>query len=221
MCSSSSIWRRISDIPAWNTFSPFFLGIVQGVAEFLPISSSGHLVLAEALIAKFFSNSAMNLGDAEENLALNIALHVGTLGSITVVYRKTIQNTLRQPRLLLAIVVATLPVVVVGLLLRDQIESAFGSTLAVGCALCVTAGLLWITPRFDQGTVELPQVDLKQALLVGLFQAIAPVPGISRSGSTIVGGLIAGLSRDAAAAFSFLIAIPPSEALRHWRLSNC
>jgi undecaprenyl-diphosphatase len=184
------------------------LGIVQGVAEFLPISSSGHLVLVEEIIAAFFSDSALQLGDAQENLALNIALHVGTLGSIVVVFWRQLLETLHQPKLMAAIVVATLPVVVVGLLLRDRIETAFGSSLVVGVALCVTAALLWVTPRVDQGSVELPQVSLWQALVIGLFQAIAPVPGVSRSGSTIVGGLVAGLNRDASATFSFLIAIP-------------
>ena len=164
------------------------LGIVQGIAEFLPISSSGHLVLAEEIIGAFFSESGLRLGDAEENLALNIALHVGTLVSIAVVFWRQLLEALRQPRLMAAIVIATLPVVAVGLLLRDHIEAAFGSSLVVGVALCVTAALLWATPRFDDGVAELPQVTPKQALVVGLFQSIAPVPGISRSGSTIVGG---------------------------------
>lgn len=184
------------------------LGIVQGIAEFLPISSSGHLVLGEVLLDRLAGDSALDLGAADSNLALNIALHVGTLGSIVVVYWKQLWATLRQPRLMAAIVVATIPAGVVGVLFKDQVEAIFSSTLAVGCALCYTAGLLWMTRRFDQGEVELPQISLKQAIVVGLFQAVALIPGVSRAGSTIVGGLWCGLQREAAATFSFLIAVP-------------
>ncbi len=173
------------------------LGIVQGVAEFLPISSSGHLVLVEALLKL-----------QSENMAFEIAVHVGTLLSILVVFRDELLRVAQHRRVLMAIAVATLPVVCVGLLLKDQLEQAFGSPLAAGIALCCTACVLWITQWFDRGTTELADVSLRQAAVVGLFQAVAPIPGISRSGVTIVGGLLSGLSREAAARFSFLIAIP-------------
>ncbi|MBX3437016.1 MAG: undecaprenyl-diphosphate phosphatase [Planctomycetaceae bacterium] len=173
------------------------LGVIQGIAEFLPISSSGHLVLAGSL-----------LDMPAENMAFNVALHVGTLFSIVLVYRHLLVTLLKQPRVLACIVVATLPLVVVGLLLHDQLKHAFSSPLAAGVALCVTAGLLWTTRWIDRGTIELPDITWKQALMVGMFQAIAPIPGISRSGVTIFGGLLSGMSRQTAATFSFLIAIP-------------
>ncbi|MCA9077174.1 MAG: undecaprenyl-diphosphate phosphatase [Planctomycetaceae bacterium] len=173
------------------------LGIVQGVAEFLPISSSGHLVLVEALL---------NLHS--ENMAFEIAVHVGTLLSIVVVFRRDLIGLLHLPRVMVAIVVATLPVVFVGLFLKDHLERAFASPLAAGIALCCTAIVLWVTQWFDQGSDDLHDVTLRQAFTVGLFQAVAPIPGISRSGVTIVGGLLSGLNREAAARFSFLIAIP-------------
>ncbi len=174
-----------------------FLGIVQGIAEFLPISSSGHLVLVEALF-----------GMHHESLALNVALHVGTLLSISLVYRHQILALLHQPRLLLAIVVATIPIVIVGLCLHDELKQTFSSPLIAGCCLLVTASLLWSTQRIDRGEKSLEEISLRDALIVGLFQTIAPLPGISRSGVTIVGGLVAGLSRRTAADFSFLIALP-------------
>jgi len=173
------------------------LGVIQGIAEFLPISSSGHLVIAEEL-----------LGGQYDNVELNVALHFGTLLSILTVYRKRLIPVLRTPRLCLAIVVATLPVVVVGLLFKDALDQIFDSPLAAGCALCVTATLMAFTRRVEHGERSLEQIGLRDAAIVGLFQAVAPIPGISRSGSTIFGGLTAGLRRDAAADFSFFIAIP-------------
>lgn len=173
------------------------LGLIQGVAEFLPISSSGHLVIAEEL-----------LGGTYDNLELNVALHFGTLLSILVVYRHRLLPVLRSGRMLTSIVVATLPVVVVGFTLKPQIEALFETPMVVGFAFCVTALLMALTSRVERGERSLEEMTWRDALVVGLFQAIAPVPGISRSGSTIFGGLSAGLRRDAAADFSFFIAVP-------------
>lgn len=184
------------------------LGIVQGVAEFLPISSSGHLVLGEELLSRFSGDSALALGAAESNLVLNVALHLGTLGSIAVVYWQQLLAALRQPRLLVAIVAATIPAGVIGVLFKDHLESIFGSPLGVGCALCLTAGLLWSSRRCDRREADLSQISLMQAVVIGCFQALALVPGISRSGSTIVGGQWLGLQPNASATFSFLIAVP-------------
>jgi undecaprenyl-diphosphatase len=181
---------------------------VQGVAEFLPISSSGHLVLGEVLLRRLAGESAPDLGAADSNLTLNIALHVGTMGSIVVIYWRQLWGALRQPRLVAAIVVATIPAGLAGILLKDQLDEIFGSPLAVGSALCFTALLLWTSRRFDRGEATLPEVSLKQAIAIGLFQAVALIPGVSRSGSTIVCGQWVGLRREAAATFSFLMAVP-------------
>lgn len=173
------------------------LAVIQGISEFLPISSDGHLVITEAL-----------LGHKTGNLALNVALHFGTLLSILVVYRKDILPTLRQPRLVAAIAVATVPVVVAGALLGDLFDIAQNYSLAAGLGLLLTAGLLFLTPRIDGGTKTLQQITLTDALIIGLFQAVAPLPGVSRSGSTIVAALLRGVNREAAANFSFYIAVP-------------
>jgi undecaprenyl-diphosphatase len=174
-----------------------FLGIVQGITEFLPVSSSGHLTILQEL-----------MGRELENVELNIALHLGTLLSILVIYRNDLPEVLRQPRLCLAIVVATLPVIPVGLFLKDALEQAFASTFAVGACLCVTGLLMALSRRIEHGERSLSEITMRDALIVGVFQAVAPLPGISRAGSTIFGGLACGLHRDAAAKFSFLIAIP-------------
>ncbi|WP_437230330.1 undecaprenyl-diphosphate phosphatase [Planctomicrobium sp. SH661] len=173
------------------------LGIVQGISEFLPISSDGHLVLVEAL-----------LGHTTENLELNVALHFGTLISILFVYRHQIIPVLKQPRLVMAIILATLPVVVVGLSCKDLFEQASEQPLIAGFGLLFTSLLLFITPRIDMGQRELKDIRYRDALVIGLMQTLAPLPGVSRSGSTIVGALFMGVKREAAANFSFYIAVP-------------
>jgi undecaprenyl-diphosphatase len=189
-------------------FQSIVLGIVQGVAEFLPISSSGHLVLGEEILRHVSGETSLELGSAKANLTLNVALHLGTLGSIVVIYWQHLWGAMRQPRLVAAIVAATIPAGVLGLLLHDRLEQIFGSPLAVGCALCLTAALLWTSRSLDRGVAGLPQISLWQAIVIGMFQALALIPGVSRSGSTIVGGQWVGLQREAAATFSFLIAVP-------------
>lgn len=187
------------------------LGIVQGIAEFLPISSSGHLVILGELL---FSG----VTSAEDKIDLNIALHLGSLFSILLVYRKVLLKSLLDVKMLSAIVVATLPIVVVGMTLKDQIEASFNSPLIAGCGLLVTALLLSsshvMSMRYGKAVAESEGLQedrppsLVQALVVGLFQAVAITPGISRSGSTISGALLMGMEKVQAAQFSFAIAVP-------------
>lgn len=181
------------------------LGVVQGIAEFLPVSSSGHLVICGELIQRWTGRAI----DPEGDLRMNIALHIGTLFSILVIYRAELWELRRRPRVVAGIVIATLPLVVIALTpLKDWVEAAFQTPLVAGVGLLVTAALLAVGQRFERDADALDQLTPGGALAVGLFQAVAIVPGISRSGSTISGGLLIGLRREAAAAFSFLIAIP-------------
>jgi undecaprenyl-diphosphatase len=180
------------------------LGVVQGMTEFLPISSSGHLVIVGELIRRATGTAP----DPEANLQLNIALHAGTLLSILWVYRTDLLRLPFRPWLCLAIVVATIPAAVVGLAAKDTIETAFSTPLLAGACLWITAGMLIAGQRFDRGDRDVEQLSQFRALAVGTFQAVALLPGVSRAGSTIAGGLLVGLRREAAAAFSFLIAIP-------------
>lgn len=180
------------------------LGIVQGIGEFLPISSSGHLVIAGELLEIFLGTTSGN----DEKLLLNIVLHAGTLGSIVVVYWREIWELRVQPRVCQMLILASIPAAILGFTMKSTFEEAFATPLIAGVALFATAGLLILGQRLEKSTVNYEDLPMKSAFLIGLFQAGALVPGISRSGSTIAGGLMLGLQRKSAAAFSFLMAIP-------------
>jgi undecaprenyl-diphosphatase len=180
------------------------LGIIQGIAEFLPISSSGHIVIADAILAELPGD-----GKLPDTNDLNIALHAGTLLSILVVYWRRIVRLLGADRRVIPmIVVATLPVVVSGLILSKYFRHWLDNPLLAGCMLPITGLLLLWAARRPVGDDDYTQLTYGKALAIGLFQAVAPLPGISRSGTTIAAGLAVGLSRQAAATFSFLLAIP-------------
>ncbi len=174
------------------------LAVIQGIAEFLPISSSGHLVLASHW-----------LGDQSASADVNIVLHAGTLLSIIVFYARQIAALIDRDRQAIPfIVVGTIPAVVLGLLIKSQFESVLENPWLAASMLFVTGALLLISRTLPEGEIELVSIGYPKALLIGLFQAFALMPGISRSGSTIVAGLLAGTKRETAATFSFLLAIP-------------
>lgn len=181
-----------------NAFQSIFLGILQGLAEFLPISSSGHLVLAQTL-----------MGLPTTGLLLEIMLHVGTLIAVLAVFWRDFWQMLRNPfrdHTVRMLIIATLPAVAATLLLGDAVDRVFEGWF-LGFAFLITGGLLfgveWLVARRPgHGTRT---VGPKQALIMGILQAVAIVPGISRSGATIAGGLASGVSRRSAARFSFLM----------------
>lgn len=182
------------------------LAVVQGLTEFLPVSSSGHLVLLQSL-----------LGHHEGDLFLDVVLHVGTLGSVLVVYHREVLRLLRLDApargYVLALVVGTLPAVAVGLLFKDMVEHAFASPIFAAVGLLVTGALLLSTRATattgdDAGEWTPRPVAPLKALLIGCAQAVAICPGISRSGSTIGASLWLGLPRGEAARFSFLLSVP-------------
>ncbi|MGH7201799.1 MAG: undecaprenyl-diphosphate phosphatase, partial [Planctomycetaceae bacterium] len=141
-------------------------------------------------------------------LELNVALHLGTLLSILWVYRADLITLPRRPRLCGLMILATLPLVIVGLTLKDWVAAELQTPFVAGLGLLVTAAVLFLARRLERDEIPLERFSWGGALLVGLFQAVAIAPGVSRSGSTIAAGLLMGLRRDAAARFSFLIAIP-------------
>jgi len=187
------------------------LGVVQGLTEFLPVSSSGHLVISSAVIERFTGVPH----DPEQNLVMIVALHLGTLGSIFVYFFRDILQLRTHPKTVLGIVVATLPLLAVALVpidgkgetLKDLFELT-NTPLRAGYGLLVTTVLLILGHSLMRERDELRAVDIRQAGIVGLFQTIALAAGVSRSGSTIVGGLVTGMRRETATTFSFLIAIP-------------
>lgn len=181
------------------------LGIVQGIAEFLPISSSGHLVIIGEIIRNLTGREI----DPEANVQLIVALHAGTLLSILVVYRNRLLGLLRERWVLAGIVIATLPLVIIAPTpIKDFLEEGMATPMVAGCCLLLTAFLLLVSRSMERGERSLEQITPLHAWLIGLFQLLAILPGVSRSGSTISGGLILGYTREAAANFSFFIAIP-------------
>mgnify|MGYP001094847413 CR=1 FL=1 len=169
------------------------LGIVQGITEFLPISSSGHLVLLQSL---------MNV--ESPGVILEVTLHFGTLLSIIIFFRKRIVNYLTIKKLTL-IIVGTIPIGIIGFLLKKQIESLFSEPLVVCVMLSITGVVLFLTRTRLKVKREL---NLKTVFIIGVAQAIALIPGISRSGLTVSTALLIGISREQSFEFSFMLAIP-------------
>lgn len=186
-------------------------GIVQGATEFLPVSSSGHLTLVPWW-----------LGLDDPPLLFDVVVHLGTLMAVLVYFWRDwltlLQagitalrtRTLQDPdaRLLLLLVIGTIPAALAGVLLDDVFEAAFAEPRAVALFLLVTAGLLVLSERRYASTRSLSDLNLPDSLVIGVAQAFAIFPGISRSGSTIAAGILRGLPRTAAARFSFLLATP-------------
>ena len=178
------------------------LAIVQGITEFLPISSSGHLVV----IASIFEELGAEL---QEKLTVSIVLHLGTLAAIVVFYWRRIWALLGKDRRVISLlIVGSLPAALVGVPLKKYGTDYLESPLLAGFMFLVTGAMLLWVQRCKTGETECRDLGYGRALLIGLFQAFAILPGISRSGSTIVAGLGTGLRRDEAATFSFLLAIP-------------
>lgn len=180
------------------------LAIVQGIGEFLPISSSGHLLLVMDL------HKSLGFGEIEEPLTLGILLHFGTLLSVFVVFRKRIWDILSNDRrLLLLVVLGSVPAAIVGLGLKGiGLDDAAKNTLVAGFCFIITGFLLLRMRSKSNGLGETKSMSFKQTGIIGCMQAFAILPGISRSGSTIAAGMETGLRRGEAASFSFLLSIP-------------
>lgn len=182
------------------------LGLVQGLTEFIPVSSSGHLLLIHHL-----------LGIESGGLSFDVALHIGTLAALLLFFHKDILKLLRegkrggpQRRLAILLAIATVPAVLAGLWLEDAAQTSFRSPVLV----CVSLGLMALVMLLAESVAihrpvrSIEKISFKQGLLVGCAQAVAVIPGVSRSGSTITAGLFVGLDRVAATRFSFLMSIP-------------
>jgi len=185
-----------------SVLQAFILGVIQGVTEFLPISSSGHLVLADRIL---------NIPHPESYLTFIVFLHLSSFLAILVTFFKDIKGLFRsERRVLWLIIIGTIPAGVVGLLLEKPIDVLFGSTVVlVGAALLVNAIILLLAEAADWGrAIPLSEMGIGAAFLVGIAQAIAILPGISRSGTTITTGLVQRLSKADAVKFSFFLALP-------------
>lgn len=186
------------------------LGLIQGLTEFLPVSSSGHLALAQSLMPGF----------EQPGLLYDTLLHLATLFAVVVYFRKRIGRMFQaaagvfsqrylvrsyeEKPMMVGILVATIPTGIIGFLLRDHVEYFFDKPVIIGYFLIITSVMLYISDKF-RGRDNINPVA---AFIVGVAQGLAVFPGISRSGTTIFAGLLSGLSREQAAEFSFLISIP-------------
>ena len=191
------------------------LGIIQGLTEFLPISSSGHLVLLP-----FFVNWDL---PAKEMFVFDVLVQLGTLVAVIFYFRKELISIIgtffkqlfagkpfatHEARMGWLLIVATIPAGLAGLFLDDIVEQTFSSPLFTGIALLVTAALMLVAELVSKKIGDLKDINFLTALVMGLMQALAIFPGISRSGSTISGGMFRNLKREAAGKFSFLMSIP-------------
>ena len=194
-----------------NWLDALILGIVQGLTEFLPVSSSGHLEIGQALLGT----------SGEENLSFAIVVHTATvLSTLVILWREVAQlfkGTFTTPKwneeknYVAKILVSVIPVFIVGMFFKDQVESFFGNgLLLVGICLLITAALLalseWLQKK-RQGAGH--EVGYKDAIIIGIAQACAVLPGLSRSGTTIATGLLCGVKKESVAQFSFLMVLIP------------
>lgn len=177
----------------------FILGIIQGLTEFLPISSTGHLYLGRHIFG---------LDDA--GIFLDTMLHVGTLLAVLVVYKNELFQILKNPfgKLSKLLIIGTIPAVIVGFFFSDLFDSISKTGVTIGLEFLITGLILWFADSIKNGQKKMETISYGDALFIGTFQAAAIFPAISRSGLTIAAGLIRKLDRETAAYFSFLLSIP-------------
>jgi undecaprenyl-diphosphatase len=206
-----SVVAAAGDLPPMSLLDAVVLGLVEGLTEFLPISSTGHLIVAQRL-----------LGHAHDgtNNAFTIGIQIGAISAILLLYWRRLAVAARtlwrpvvgEPNLLWQILLGALPAAIVGLLLDDWIDAHLFSARVVAATLVAGGLLLLWLERHLRGSsgpaIELPRMSYLTALGIGCFQCLALVPGTSRAGATIAGGLLLGLSRTAAAEYSFLVGLP-------------
>lgn len=198
-----------------NLFQALILGIIQGLTEYLPVSSSAHLVIVPYLLGWKFP--------AEQVLPFDVLVQMGTLVAVIIYFWPDLWGIIRafvngivkgkpfedpQSRLGWMLILATIPAGIFGLLIKKLVDQAFQSVLATGLFLLVTAALLLLAERVGKRTRSLDKLTWMDALWMGIAQALSVFPGISRSGSTMAGGLARNLDRTSAARFSFLMSIP-------------
>ncbi|WP_163182974.1 undecaprenyl-diphosphate phosphatase [Neobacillus sedimentimangrovi] len=177
----------------------FILGMIQGLTEFLPISSTGHLYLGRNLF-----------GLQEAGLLLDTMLHIGTLLAVFVYYKEEFIKIIKNPfsKLTFLLIVGTIPAVVIGLVTKDYIEEVSKTGITIGWEFLLTGLFLWMADTAKNGYKKMDDISYKDAFIIGTFQAAAILPAISRSGMTIVAALWRKLDRETAAYFSFLLSTP-------------
>ncbi len=186
-----------------------FLGVIQGLTEFLPISSSGHLVLFQKIF-----------GFSEPPIFFDVLVHLGTMFAVLVFFRNEIKKMFfglfsevkkgereKNLHLLFLLILGTIPIIIVGVILEEKIETIFSSLYLVGFAFLISAFILFLTAAFGKEKNKIEKASFIDAVFIGLFQALAILPGVSRSGSTISAGLFRGIKKEDAFSFSFFLGI--------------
>jgi undecaprenyl-diphosphatase len=194
----------------------FILGLVRGATEFLPVSSSGHLVILQTIF-----------GLTQNNLLFDVTLHLGTLLAVLIYFRKEVLELIygcvkivlrlvsrrrrrmdQDEKLALLVIIGSIPTGIIGLILNNYTDTLFSSITLVGFMLLITAAALFLSERYNTGDKNLRDMSSSDAFIIGIFQGIAVMPGISRSGFTLSGSLFRGLKREWAFKFSFILSIP-------------
>lgn len=183
------------------------LAVVQGLTEFLPISSSGHLVLAEHLL---------HMADPEKNLPFVLVLHLASLLAVFVYYARSLRELVSERRLMAYLVLASIPIGLVGVFLGKRIEALQSYPVLVCAMLIVNGAFLFFSDRFGKGSQPMDEAPEWKAILIGIAQAIR-LPGLSRSGSTIGTGWLCGIARPDAVRFSFFLSIPAVLGASAWK----
>jgi undecaprenyl-diphosphatase len=191
--------KQRGDAKMMSKFEAFILGIIQGLTEFIPISSTGHLFLGRALFDL-----------KEAGLFLDTMLHIGTLIAVLVIYKQELWTIIKKPfgKLSMLLVVGTIPAVIAGLLFSSFFDSISKSGITLGWEFIFTGFILWMAESVRKGRKKMEDLGFFDAFFIGSFQALAILPAVSRSGLTIAAGLFRKLDRETAAYFSFLLSIP-------------
>lgn len=183
-----------------NTVDTIILGIVQGLTEFLPVSSSGHLVILQHIFKDF----------KQVGISFDVLIHLATLVSVLIYFNKKIKEIIftKNIKYILLIIIATIPAGIIGVLFKDKIESVFTNVKLVSFSLIFTGIILFISDKIKYTNKSEKDITFLDAIIIGIFQAISIVPGVSRSGSTITSAIFRGINRETATQFSFILSIP-------------
>jgi undecaprenyl-diphosphatase len=174
------------------------LGIVQGLTEFIPVSSSGHLAVLQSFFPDF----------SQPGVLFDAVLHLGTLTAVLFYFRKRFYQIIMDVKLVLLVITASVPTGVIGFMFKEKFEQMFSDVRLVGAAFIITGAVLLFADRMKKGKKQIKETTYLDALIIGLVQGIAIIPGISRSGSTISAGLFRRFNRKFAMEFSFLLSVP-------------
>ncbi len=183
-----------------SSIETVILGVVQGLTEFLPVSSSGHLVILQHIFKDF----------RQVGISFDVLLHLATLFSVIIYFNKKIREIIfsKNIKYIFLIIIATIPAGIIGVLFQHQIESVFSNVKLVSCSLIFTGVILFVSDKINMANKSEDEITVVDSIIIGIFQAISIIPGVSRSGSTITAAIFRKINRETATEFSFILSIP-------------